>query len=230
MDRNYQQSIVKRRTPPSLDSIGEGQIVFSIDPNKGLKMYTKQGGQLWISSFYKQREGEQIDDLLVRGESKFLKDIRAGILYNKRNIVHINAASLSFQLQPSDSGSIVYFDDNNSCTVTLPDSGNSDVIGCWYTFIMNNNQAGVPKKIVCTDTTNEKILGYIPQYDADSSYSLNWTRGIESGNKSAITFDGSTKGYQGSYFTIIAVTTDRWQVIDSQAIATGTIADLFTTT
>mgnify|MGYP003150253730 CR=1 FL=1 len=75
MPVNYQQSIIKRRTPPSLDSIAEGQIVFAIDPNKGLRMYTKQSGQLWISSFYKHREGEKLDDLLVRGESTFLKNL-----------------------------------------------------------------------------------------------------------------------------------------------------------
>ena len=232
MEVNYQQSIVKRRTPPSLDSIAEGQIVFSIDPNKGLKMYTKQGGQLWISSFYKQREGEQLDDLLVRGESKFLKEIRAGVLYNKRNIIHINAGSLSFTLQPADSGSIIYFDDANSCTVTLPDSGNSDVIGCWYTFIMNDTTAGAPRKIVCSDTTNEKMVGYVPQYDGDDSYALTWRRAIEGGNISAITLNGGTTGLQGSYLTIICVATDVWHVIDSQSIstsATDPLADVFST-
>tara|TARA_R110000824_G_scaffold357615_1_gene545195 strand:- start:69 stop:749 length:681 start_codon:yes stop_codon:yes gene_type:complete len=72
---NLQQGIVLRRTPPSLNSIAEGQIVFALNPNKGLNMYTKQAGQIFTSSFHKQREDQIIDDLEVRGRATFLKDI-----------------------------------------------------------------------------------------------------------------------------------------------------------
>ena len=74
---NLQQGIVLRRTPPSLNSIAEGQIVFALNPNKGLNMYTKQAGQIFTSSFHKQREDQIIDDVQVRGRATFLKDIVA---------------------------------------------------------------------------------------------------------------------------------------------------------
>ena len=70
-----QQNIVLRRTPPSLQSIGEGQIVFALNPNKGLSMYTKQAGQIFTSSFNKQREDQILDTIQVRGNATFEKDI-----------------------------------------------------------------------------------------------------------------------------------------------------------
>jgi len=70
-----QQNIVFRRTPPSLQSIGEGQIVFALNPNKGLSMYTKQAGQIFTSSFNKQREDQILDTIKVRGNATFEKDI-----------------------------------------------------------------------------------------------------------------------------------------------------------
>ena len=72
---NLQQNIVLRRTPPSLNSIAEGQIVFALNPNKGLNMYTKQAGQIFTSSFHKQREDQIMDTVEVRGKAKFLKDL-----------------------------------------------------------------------------------------------------------------------------------------------------------
>ncbi len=51
----YQQNTVLRRTPPSANSLAEGQIVFALNPNRGLSMYTKRKGQLWEPSFYKKR-------------------------------------------------------------------------------------------------------------------------------------------------------------------------------
>ena len=72
---NLQQNIVLRRTPPSLNSIAEGQIVFALNPNKGLNMYTKQAGQIFTSTFHKQREDQIIDTLKVRGNATFEKDI-----------------------------------------------------------------------------------------------------------------------------------------------------------
>ena len=72
-----QQNIVLRTTPPSPDSLAEGQIVFAMTSNKGLNMYTKRKGQLWETSFYKKSHKRVIDDLEVRGKSEFLKDIVA---------------------------------------------------------------------------------------------------------------------------------------------------------
>ena len=70
-----QQNIVLRTTPPSPDSLAEGQIVFAMTSNKGLNMYTKRKGQLWETSFYKKSHKRVIDDLEVRGKSEFLKNL-----------------------------------------------------------------------------------------------------------------------------------------------------------
>ena len=71
----YQQNTVLRRTPPSANSLAEGQIVFALNPNRGLSMYTKRKGQLWETDFYKKSDKRVIDQLEVRGETKVLKNL-----------------------------------------------------------------------------------------------------------------------------------------------------------
>ena len=102
-------------------------------------------------------------------------------------------------------------------------------IGCHYKFMLNDNSAGVNRKIVCTDTSNEKIVGYIPQVDSDSSFAITWRRGLDGDNYSAITFNGSTQGMTGSYISLMAVTSDKWAITDALSISTGSIATMFST-
>jgi len=83
-----QQNIVLRTTPPSPDSLAEGQIVFAMTSNKGLNMYTKRKGQLWETSFYKKSHKRVIDDLDVRGKAIFLKDLTVrGSIYGKQTVM-----------------------------------------------------------------------------------------------------------------------------------------------
>ena len=66
-----QQNITFRSTPPSLESLSEGQIVFALAPNKGVCMYTRQAGQLWLSEFSKSRAVKSLDNINVKGNSFF---------------------------------------------------------------------------------------------------------------------------------------------------------------
>ena len=85
---NYQQNIVLRRTPPSAESLSEGQIVFALAPNRGMSMYTKRNGQVWISPFYKQQEKQIINELEVKNSAKFLRDINVvGNVYGKQTLI-----------------------------------------------------------------------------------------------------------------------------------------------
>jgi len=46
-----QQNITLRNSPPSLESLSEGQIVFAKERQQGVRMYTRQGGQIWSVPF-----------------------------------------------------------------------------------------------------------------------------------------------------------------------------------
>jgi len=93
---NYQQNIVLRRTPPSAESLSEGQIVFALAPNRGMSMYTKRNGQIWISPFYKQQEKQVINELEVKNSAKFLRDINVkGNISGKQIYWHCHTASYS---------------------------------------------------------------------------------------------------------------------------------------
>ena len=74
-NNDYQQNIVLRRTPPSAQSLSEGQIVFALAPNRGMYMYTKRNGQVWIAPFQKQQDKQILNDLEVKNNVKFLKDL-----------------------------------------------------------------------------------------------------------------------------------------------------------
>ena len=218
MENNYQQSIVKRRTPPSLNSIAEGQIVFSIDPNKGLKMYTKQGGQLWISSFYKQREGERVDDLLVRGTSRFIKQVVASEINYKSKIISISGTSNN--LSTEDSGSTIIFDDGSTgAYATLPNSNtNASVVGCFFNFIVTNGTNGPEKRILVSDSTNEDMYGSVQYYNDESFDSI-----ISSdGTKVRLTIaNGAHRGGINSHCTVTCVAQNKWYVTNANAYGVG---------
>ena len=66
-----QQNITFRKSPPSLESLSDGQIVFAMEPNKGVCMYTRQAGQIWLTEFNNKRSVKALDNIKVRGDSTF---------------------------------------------------------------------------------------------------------------------------------------------------------------
>ena len=130
------------------------------------------------------------------------------------------------QLYAGDSGALVMFSDA-AATITLPDSGDAANLGVWYSFAVSSAVAGT-KKIVVTDTTNERFAGIIKMIDTDTSNALSFQAAAGAANVS-ITFNGTTTGVMGSAITIVATGTDEWTVVDSEVLHTGDVANPFGT-
>ena len=122
------------------------------------------------------------------------------------------------QLYAGDSGALIMFNDA-AATITLPDSGTAANLGVWFTFAVSNGDAGT-KKIIVTDTTNERFAGVLKLIDSDSSNAISFKPAAGAANVS-ITFNGSTTGASGARVTIIATAADEWTVIDSEVLVTG---------
>ena len=75
-----QQNITFRKSPPSLESLSDGQIVFAMEPNKGVCMYTRQAGQIWLTEFNNKRSVKALDNIKVRGDSTFDRKLTANTL------------------------------------------------------------------------------------------------------------------------------------------------------
>ena len=67
----------------------------------------------------------------------------------------IESVTADDTLTAAESGTLYVFADA-AATLTLPDSGDGDIIGCTFHFL--SNYQGTGQKVVCSDTTNEKII------------------------------------------------------------------------
>ena len=152
-------------------------------------------------------------------------NVESCLTYRKPRVLVTDNTSI----YAADSGAIFVFNDA-AATLTLPDSGDEHVLGCTYTFMSLDVNAGT-KKIVCTDTTNEKIYGAIAGVDIGVSPKVAhlWTGATTIANYSAITFNGTTTGASGSWITITAVATDKWVITGGLVVQTGTPATPFST-
>ena len=129
----------------------------------------------------------------------------------------------------TDANKITLLDSTSAITITLPDSGaaaGSKEIGKTYTFAVKTAATGGDiHKIVCADTTNEKIIG---------AWNMNQDAGFYSytaANNSAINMDGTTKGgVQGTIFSLTCIADDLWLINNATIIYSGTAASPFSTT
>ena len=84
-----QQNITLRKSPPSLESLSEGQIVFAKERQQGVRMYTRQGGQIWSVPFSNNTGLKVLNKVIVKGDSSFNNKLTADTLearnlsYNK---------------------------------------------------------------------------------------------------------------------------------------------------
>jgi hypothetical protein len=217
MRRDYQQNIVLRRSPPSSNSISEGQIVFALSANKGLIMYTKRKGQVWGCPFYKLKSGQVIEDLEVRGTSRFIKQMVASQVNYKSKLMSMSGTSNNLAIE--DSGSTIIFNSSTETRVYLPDSNaNISVVGCFFNFIVTEGTGGPPKSIYVSDATNEDMYGSVQYYDDGDFDSI-----ISSdGTKIKLTIaDGATKGGINSHCTVTCVAQDKWYVTNANAYGVG---------
>ncbi len=112
-------------------------------------------------------------------------------------------------LTVAESGTLYVFADA-AATLTLPDSGAGDIIG--VTFRFYSNFQGTGQKVVCADTTNEKLIGSIIGADTDGDGApLAWN-GKAADNFSSINLNSDGMGGPGSYFDIVNVAADVWHI------------------
>ena len=131
-------------------------------------------------------------------------------------------------LTAAESGKLFVFDDADGAVLTLPDSGGSDLIGAYYDFAIAVTATSNAHKIVCADTTNEKLFGQLHAIDTDTS-DANASFAAQAGdNFSAINCNGSTTGIIGSTFRVQNIAADKW-IVSGNIHHTGAAATPFAT-
>ena len=146
------------------------------------------------------------------------------ILGQKAKVNTVTDATVA--LTEADSGS-VYVMSTAAITFTLPDSGGGDINGVTYEFVMKTQ--GATQKIVCSDTTNEKIQGALVASDTDADTTSAWS--AELGDSfSSINFASVAQGEPGSRVKLTCIGADRWQVEGIVLQSGGSEATPFATT
>jgi hypothetical protein len=108
---------------------------------------------------------------------------------------------------------IYNFSDADGATVTLPDSGGGDYIGASFEFVCSIAATSNSHKIVCTDTTNELILGALTMVDTDTSDAVVGMAAEVDDSFSAVSFNGTTTGGRiGTKIKITNIAADKWFV------------------
>ena len=132
---------------------------------------------------------------------------------------YLEGPKLSYQnvtaddtLTEAESGKLFIFNDADGAVLTLPDSGGGDLIGVTYHFYIAVTITSNSHKVVCTDTTNEKLYGQLHAIDTDGDASSNIWAAQAGDSFSAITTDGTTKAQIGSRFSVTNIAADVWHV------------------
>ena len=112
-------------------------------------------------------------------------------------------------LTAADSGKTFLFADA-AAVLTLPDSGDGDIIGWTAKFI--SNFQGTGQEVICTDTTNEVMLGGVVHVSTDDDTVTKGFAAEVADGFSSIEITGTTEGEPGSMWTLTCVAADRWIV------------------
>ena len=130
-------------------------------------------------------------------------------------------------LTASDSGKVFMFNDA-AAVLTLPDSGDGDIIGWTATFHSVIQATG--QEVKCTDTTNEKMIGNLlsTHSDDDAATAVPWNAQA-SDSFSSIEFTSVADGALGSWFTLTCVAANLWHITGSLTQSGGSEATPFAT-
>ncbi len=131
--------------------------------------------------------------------------------------IKVTEVTADTSLTAADSGKIIVFADA-AATITLPDSGNGDIIGCTFTFVSHHQGTG--QKVVCTDTTNEKIIGSVSAVDNDGATDIRGWPALGASNFSSVNMNSVAQGHPGSMFKLTCIKADRW-LVEGQMIQSG---------
>ena len=135
----------------------------------------------------------------------------------------------AYQAVAADSGKLFIFSDADGAIVTLPDSGAGDIVGVYFDFYINVTATSNAHKVICTDTTNEKLFGMLSNSDVDTSDAARNFAAIVGDAFDFISCNGTTTGVQGSSFRLTCIAADKWQA-EGDILATGTVATSFGST
>ena len=148
----------------------------------------------------------------------------ASTLAGNRRLVE--AVTENDNLNASESHKLFVFTDA-AATLTLPDSGAGDIIGVSFEFL--SAFQGSAQKVVCADTTNEKIIGGVSAIDADAAADIRgWPSPLGTSN-SSVNMNSVAQGSPGSRFKITCIQADRWVVEGLMIQSGGSEANPFAT-
>ena len=126
-------------------------------------------------------------------------------------------------LTAADSGKTFVFADA-AAVLTLPDSGDGDIIGWTAKFI--SNFQGTGQEVICTDTTNEVMLGGVVHVDTDDDTVTKGFAAEVADGFSSIEITGTTEGEPGSFWILTCIAADRW-IVEGTMQSAGTSATPF---
>ena len=126
-------------------------------------------------------------------------------------------------LTAADSGKTFVFADA-AAVLTLPDSGGGDIIGWTAKFI--SNFQGTGQEVICTDTTNEVMLGGVVHVDTDDDTVTKGFAEEVADGFSSIEIAGTTEGEPGSFWILTCIAADRW-IVEGTMQSAGTSATPF---
>ena len=112
-------------------------------------------------------------------------------------------------LTAADSGKTFVFADA-AAVLTLPDSGDGDIIGWTAKFI--SNYQGTGQEVICADTGNEVMLGGVVHVSTDDDTVTKGFAAEVADGFSSIEITGTTEGEPGSMWTLTCVAAERWIV------------------
>ena len=160
------------------------------------------------------------------GSSSYVfKDIYMdSFLYGNR--IPTDLVTANDALTAVESGKTFVFNDADGAVLTLPDSGGGDIVGVYYDFTIAVTATSNAHKVVCADTTNEKLFGQVHTIDTDTS-DANASFAAQAGDSfSAINCNGGTTGIIGSTFRVQNIAADKW-IVSGNIHCTGSPATPF---
>jgi len=139
----------------------------------------------------------------------------------------VTSVTANTTLSAADSGTLYVFTDA-AATITLPDSGGGGIIGVTYRFV--STFQGTGQKVVCTDTTNEDMVGVLLAGDNDDDNASKAWVALVADAFASINMNSVAQGRPGSQFTVTNVAADRWLVEGVVIQSGGSEATPFATT
>ena len=143
------------------------------------------------------------------------------------NYTAIESVTANDTLTAAESGTLYVFADA-AATLTLPDSGAGDIIGCTFSFI--SNFQGTGQKVVCSDTSNEDMIGVLLAADNDDDNATKAWVALVGDAFASINLNSVAQGHPGSQFTVTNIAADVWKVEGVVIQSGGSEATPFATT